>query len=155
MDFIGHDINLAVTRSVWTAMHFDSRYKPSSLQINMVNAGWLGRKSGKGFYDYKNDEILNSTIPNSTSTKISDRIIAMLINEAADAYYYGIATIQDIDKAVMSGVNYPKGLLKWADEIGIAECVNRMDILHNFYHEERYRCSPGLRKMAMSKQTYF
>ena len=52
MDFIGNDINEAVTRSVWTAMHFDPRYKPSLMQSNLVKAGWFGRKSGKGYYDY-------------------------------------------------------------------------------------------------------
>ena len=52
MDFIGNDINDAVTRSVWTAMYYESRYKPSLLQESMVKAGWLGRKTGRGFYNY-------------------------------------------------------------------------------------------------------
>jgi 3-hydroxybutyryl-CoA dehydrogenase len=43
------------------------------------------------------------------------------------------------------GVNYPKGLLAWADEIGIPECAKRMDALYEFYHEDRYRCSVRLR----------
>src|SRR5688500_7848984 len=61
MDFIGNDINEAVTRSVWNAMHFEPRYKPSLLQENLVRAGWTGRKSGRGFYKYdsKNTVIKN------------------------------------------------------------------------------------------------
>lgn len=163
MDFIGNDINEAVTRSVWTAMHFDSRYKPSSLQENMVRAKWLGRKTGKGFYDYSSPS--TGTLSQDTKedlkevrvTKeyICERIIAMLINEAADAHYLGIATRDDIDQAMTLGVNYPKGLLKWADEIGIETCVKQLDDLYDFYKEERYRCSPGLRKMLESNTTYY
>jgi 3-hydroxybutyryl-CoA dehydrogenase len=52
MDLIGHDVNFAVTRSVWEACFHDPRYTPSVLQQEMVAAGHLGRKSGRGIYDY-------------------------------------------------------------------------------------------------------
>ena len=52
MDLIGHDVNFAVTRSVYDGMSQDARYKPSLVQEELVNAGLLGRKSGRGFYDY-------------------------------------------------------------------------------------------------------
>jgi 3-hydroxybutyryl-CoA dehydrogenase len=52
MDLIGHDINFAVTKSVWEATFNDPRYSPSTIQRELVSAGYLGRKSGRGFYDY-------------------------------------------------------------------------------------------------------
>lgn len=155
MDFIGNDINEAVTRSVWTAMHFDSRYRPSQMQVNLVKAGWLGRKTGRGYYDYKNPQQESSDPLTDEHTFIFNRILIMLINEAADALYYGIASREDIDMAMTLGVNYPKGLLQWADETGIQECVRQMDALYFLYHEERYRCSMLLRKMAETKKTFY
>lgn len=155
MDFIGNDINEAVTRSVWTGMHFDSRYRPSQLQVNLVRAGWYGRKSGKGYYDYSAKVEEPSDALTEEHAYIFRRILVMLINEAADALYYGIASREDIDLAMTLGVNYPKGLLKWADEKGIAECVRQIDDLYYLYKEERYRCSVLLRKMAEARQTFY
>ena len=155
MDFIGNDINESVTRSVWEAMYFDPRYKPSIMQRNLVSAGWFGRKSGKGFYDY-NSSTTDSTILSVDGLQsICDRILIMLINEAADALHYGIASRDDIDMAMTLGVNYPSGLLKWADKIGIDKCVQKMDDLYNNYHEERYRCSALLRLMSASQKTFY
>lgn len=52
MDMIGLDINFAVTQSVWNAFFNDPRFTPSLIQQEYVAADWLGRKSGRGFYDY-------------------------------------------------------------------------------------------------------
>ena len=55
MDLVGQDVNEAVTRSVWTAFGYDPRFAPSQLQRAMVEAGWLGRKTGRGWYQYGED----------------------------------------------------------------------------------------------------
>lgn len=156
MDFIGNDVNYTVTETVFKAFYFDPRYRPSFTQKRMSEAGYLGRKAGKGYYDYHE----GATKPEPTEDRvlgqaIVDRIVAMLINEAADALHFRIASGEDIDSAMTKGVNYPKGLLAWADEIGIETCVQRMDKLFELYHESRYRCSPLLRKMAASGSRFF
>ncbi|MBL0322768.1 MAG: hypothetical protein IPP80_10425 [Ignavibacteria bacterium] len=70
----------------------------------------------------------------------------MLVNEAAFAVMEGLATPEDIDKAMQLGVNYPKGLLAWADEIGIWRCDLILDGLRREYEQERYRpCVPSSR----------
>jgi 3-hydroxybutyryl-CoA dehydrogenase len=57
MDLIGHDVNFAVTKSVCEGFFDDPRYKPSLVQKDLVDAGWLGRKSGRGFFDYREGAI--------------------------------------------------------------------------------------------------
>jgi len=52
MDLIGMDVNLAVTRSLYEAFDSEERFRPAAMQIEKVNAGELGRKSSKGFYQY-------------------------------------------------------------------------------------------------------
>ena len=156
MDFIGHDVNYIVTETVFKAFYYDPRYKPSFTQKRLAEAGYNGRKSGKGFYDYsENAERPQPHKDAELGQQIVDRIVTMLINEAVDTLHYNIATKEDIDTAMTKGVNYPKGLLHWADEIGIEECVARLDALYEEYHEDRYRCSPLLRKMVKKGQGFF
>ena len=151
MDLIGHDVNYSVTESVFKSFYYDPRYMPSITQLKLVEAGWLGRKSGRGFYNY-NDENEATVVPGqlvpNVQIEISERIISMLINEAADAVYLGIASAEDVDTAMLKGVNYPKGLLVWAEEMGLQKVVHIIDALRDTYGETRYRCSPLLRKLA-------
>ena len=161
MDFIGNDVNFTVTETVFKSFFFDPKYKPSFTQKRFAEAGYLGRKSGIGFYEYdKNNQIVpldknESKIDSTLSQLIFDRVLVMLINEAADTLFWNIATAMDIDNAMTKGVNYPKGLLAWADEKGIDWCVNQMDQLYDEYREDRYRCSPILRKMNREKKNFF
>lgn len=156
MDFIGHDVNYAVTETVFEAFFYDPRYKPSFRQKRMVEAGYLGRKKGKGFYNYNEGATkAEPVMDKALHEQILMRIVILLINEAADALYLGIASRDDIDTAMTKGVNYPKGLLRWADEVGIQSCVDQIDELQMFYREDRYRCSPQLRLMARDQKTFY
>ena len=154
MDYIGNDVNYTVTETVFTAFYFDPRYKPSFTQKRMKEAGYYGRKTGKGFYDYSQD-LPEPKKDYELGEKILFRILSMLINEAADAVFLNIATKKDIDLAMTKGVNYPKGLLSWSDEIGIKKVFNQLDELYNEYNEDRYRPSPILKRMIKNNQTFF
>ncbi|MGE5409335.1 MAG: 3-hydroxyacyl-CoA dehydrogenase family protein, partial [Clostridiales bacterium] len=83
------------------------------------------------------------------------RILSMLINEASDAVFMNVASVVDIDTAMTNGVNYPKGLLKWADEIGIEKVFDNIAMLHEEYSEERYRPCPLLKRMVRNNKSFY
>lgn len=156
MDFIGHDVNYRVTESVFEAFFYDPRFKPSFSQKRLFEAGYYGRKSGRGFYNYA--EGVEKKAPNQDQVlleKIYKRILLMLINEAADALFLNIANREDLDTAMTKGVNYPKGLLKWADEYGLENIQNDLDELYIYYHEDRYRLSPIIRNMVKENKSFY
>lgn len=156
MDYIGNDINYTVTETVFHAFYCDPRFRPSFTQKRHKEAGYLGRKSKRGFYNYA--EGVELPKPNEDEVlgqQILDRILSVLLNEAADAVFLKIASVEDIDLAMTQGVNYPKGLLKWADEIGIENVLNRIEALFAEFGDDRYRPNPLLRKMAREKKTFY
>jgi 3-hydroxybutyryl-CoA dehydrogenase len=156
MDFIGNDVNYAVTETVWRSMFFDPRYTPSFTQQKLSEAGRFGRKSGRGYYDYadgQGPEI--AEVSDALSMSITERILLMLFNEAADALFKGIASKEDLDLAMTKGVNYPKGLLKWADEFSLEKVVSGLDALYHRYGEDRYRCCPLLRDKVEQGKTFY
>ena len=155
MDFIGNDINYTVTETVFREFYYDPRYKPSFTQKRLMEAGYFGRKSGKGFYNYKTNKSDNINKNREVGKEIVLRIVSMLINEAADALYLNIASKEDLDLAMTKGVNYPKGLLYWADEIGIETIFHTLNNLHINYCEDRYRPSPIFKKMLKENNKFY
>ncbi len=259
MDLIGHDVNYAVTNSVYNSFYNDQRFLPSIIQKELIEAGRFGRKSGFGFYDY--DKHAEKVFPSSATkidAKLSDikikgdfiaisslvecvkasnltfsveessdvasieigsiclmltdgqfasvrskkinqselivfdlaldytkskriviskagqaseqalitavsffqtlgkevsiindvpglvvmRTIAMLANEGADAVFQRVCSIQDVDIAMKSGMNYPQGPMEWADNIGLNTIFATIKGLSQSYGEDRYRMSP-------------
>jgi 3-hydroxybutyryl-CoA dehydrogenase len=276
MDLIGHDVNFSVTQSVFKAYFNDPRFTPSVVQQELVNAGFLGRKSGRGFYRYgegiaapaaqaeplaerphtvritRKRDVLDPAFdpllavvterlaehgiapshpslfdgsdtreepafhvhgaaiyltdgrsatqraaddnhPNMvlfdlmldpaksprialaradqcseeawqgavglfqaagfTVTRLDDvpgmavmRTVAMLANEAADAVNQGVCNARAVDIAMQKGVNYPRGPLAWADQVGLRHIAAVLHNLGQAYGEDRYRVSPLLRR---------
>jgi 3-hydroxybutyryl-CoA dehydrogenase len=149
MDFIGLDVNLAVTRSIFEALGFDPRYRPSLTQQRLVDAGMLGRKTKRGFFDYRDGtREPEPLVDREVGERVFDRILSMLINEAIDAVHWRVASPADIDLAVTKGVNYPKGLLAWGDERGLDHVLEALVALQTEYGEDRYRPSVLLKRMV-------
>lgn len=266
MDLIGHDVNYAVTRSVFDAYYQDQRFLPSLLQLELVNAGHLGRKTGKGFYDYSegadkpqpsteaaadaprqvtiegdlgvaeplvalikqagievnradgngslragdatlmltngqfttqraaasgNRNLIHFDLAldfnNSTRVALAAadqaertaidsaiglfqaigkdvsliddipgmavmRTVAMLANEGFDAANQGVCSEDAVDVAMQGGVNYPQGPISWAKQVGLGNIVTVLNNLAATYGEDRYRCSPLLRRKVAGGQ---
>ena len=156
MDYIGNDVNFAVTESVFKAFFYDPRFKPSLTQKRYAEAGFLGRKSGRGYYDYENLKLNPKPQTDDTlGERILNRILCLLVNEAIDAVFMGVTSIEDVDLAMTKGVNYPKGLLKWGDEIGLDKILNQLQELFDYYGEDRYRPNPLLRKMVKENKQFY
>jgi 3-hydroxybutyryl-CoA dehydrogenase len=156
MDLIGHDVNYVVTETVWTQFYYDPRFKPSLSQKRLLEAKFLGKKSGRGFYDYREGAVNQEPNKDEKLGKyIVNRVLCMLINEAADTHYLGIASVNDIDLAMTKGVNYPKGLLKWADEIGLPSILETLNALYNDYQEDRYRACILLKNKVKQGKSFY
>lgn len=149
MDYIGNDVNYTVTESVFEAFYYDPRFKPSFTQKRHKEAGFYGKKTNRGFYDYSEGAVLPEPKRDlQIGQQIVDRILAMLINEAYDALFLKIASAEDIDLAMTKGVNYPKGLLQWSEEIGREKVLSQLQKLFEEYGEDRYRPNALLKRLV-------
>ncbi|WP_319517636.1 3-hydroxyacyl-CoA dehydrogenase NAD-binding domain-containing protein [uncultured Martelella sp.] len=233
MDLIGHDVNYAVSLSVFTAYYQEPRFRPALSQLELVNAGRLGRKSGQGFYGYaegseKPEPASETASPDAApieglapgieteidgvalkltdgrtarevaaetgrpviicdlardgasrmafavspdvpenvvarvvatlaaqgiaATRLPDwpglvlmRTLAVIANEGFEAVMQGVSDEAGVDTAMRYGVNYPKGPIGWAREVGLARIVAVLDNLHRLTGDPRYRASLRLR----------
>ena len=169
MDLIGLDVNLAAGTSIWERMGRPSRLAPHRIHRELVETGHLGRKAGRGFYGYDHDHKLPAFIVDRQSFELSPllkdamlaltfragareatsteqyilcRILGAVINEAGLAYSEGIASSADIDIAMLAGMNYPRGPLAWADEIGHRTVRGVLKALNELVTDDRYSPAP-------------
>ena len=152
-DLIGHDVNYTVTETVWSQFFYDPRFRPSITQKRLKEAGLYGRKTGRGFYNYTSgmdaavvaqEEV---EIDPLLSEKIVERILCLIINEALDAVWQGIASPENVDLAMTKGVNYPKGPIQWGREMGWNQVLGTLKRCHKHYGDDRYRPCPLLRHL--------
>jgi 3-hydroxybutyryl-CoA dehydrogenase len=156
MDYIGNDVNYAVTESVFQAFYYDPRFKPSFTQKRHSEAGFYGRKTGRGFYQYaEGTETIEPTKDEIIGKIIFERVLVMLINEAVDAVFMQVASVKDVDLAMTKGVNYPKGLLAWADELGLDWVLDKLNELFDEYGEDRYRPNALLKRMVKKGDKFY
>jgi 3-hydroxybutyryl-CoA dehydrogenase len=145
-DLIGNDVNLTVSESLFERYYYHPRFRPSYLQRSMVEGGLLGRKSGRGFYDYSAEKRVedNEIEP---SDDVSLRLISCIVNEAFLVLSEGVATAEDIDRAMKLGANHPKGPFEWVEEIGARSILETLDSLRAA-NGDAYLAAPALRKRA-------
>jgi 3-hydroxybutyryl-CoA dehydrogenase len=167
-DLVGVDVNFEVAKSFWEQSFHEPRWQPSPIQAKMVAAGRLGRKTGRGYYDYsagphRPDDPEHDPPPANVrewrgsdaidldpeaQAEVLERIVCQLVNEAAFALGRGIGNAEDIDTAMRLGFNYPRGPLAWGDAIGAEGVLSVLDRLRSETGEERYRAAPLLRRRA-------
>jgi 3-hydroxybutyryl-CoA dehydrogenase len=156
IDLIGLDVNLSVARSFYAQGGEPERWRPSPIQEALVAEGRLGRKSGRGFYDYAADQPSVVALPHDTwqgndgggaAEVILSHLEAQIVNEAAFALEEEVGAPADMDTAMRLGFNWPRGPLELAASIGPGPALALLEELRSAYGEA-YRPAPLLKAAA-------
>ena len=157
MDLVGVDTGFEISKSFYEQSFGEPRWRPSPITARYVAAGLYGRKTGRGYYDYSSDPYRppDPDPPARADAKaapaldgVLGRIVCQVINECAFALGEGVGSAQDIDTGMVLGLNYPRGPLAWADEIGLDHVLAVLEGLCEEYREERYRPAPALARLV-------
>jgi 3-hydroxybutyryl-CoA dehydrogenase len=164
VDLVGADVNLAVAKSFFEQSFGEPRWRPTQVQVRMVDSGRLGRKTGRGFYEYgegphrEPDPAIEDSRPildagrleavaGPDAPAVIERISAQIVNEALFTLGDEIASEADIDIAMLNGFNWPIGPIEWGRQIGFDRVLATLTELRDTYGEA-YRPAPILREMV-------
>jgi 3-hydroxybutyryl-CoA dehydrogenase len=174
LDLIGLDVNLTIARSFFAQGGEPERWRPSPIQERLVEEGKLGRKSGEGYYSYrdggigvpssrqarqKNTDARDATREAPTldpsrltqidpaAPEILPRLFAQIANEAAFAREEEIASPEDMETAMKLGFNWPLGPIAITDLVGPTEALELLERLEA-QHGPAYAPAPLLRRAA-------
>jgi 3-hydroxybutyryl-CoA dehydrogenase len=159
IDLIGLDVNLSVARSFYAQGGEPERWRPSAIQEELVGEGRLGRKSGRGFYEYgeaahrERDSDLGIEAPtidpdelakiDPAGPEVLTRLLAQIANEAAFALEEEVGSPADMDTAMRLGFNWPRGPLEFTKLIGPGRAAALLEELRA-EHGDAYRPAPAL-----------
>jgi 3-hydroxybutyryl-CoA dehydrogenase len=159
IDLIGLDVNLSVARSFYSQGGEPERWRPSQIQERMVGEGLLGRKGGRGFYEYtdgphrEDDPDLGIEAPTLDPAELAridpaaeavlTRLFAQIANEAAFALEEEVGSPADMDTAMRLGFNWPRGPLELTELIGADRAVGLLEELR-VARGEAFRPAPEL-----------
>jgi enoyl-CoA hydratase/3-hydroxyacyl-CoA dehydrogenase len=122
-------------------------FNPAPLLDKAYKAGNYGKKTGKGYYDWSAGQ--TNEIPMNAGADFDPiRVLAPAVNEAAKLIEQGATTIVEIDKGMLLGLNYPRGILRMADSVGLDKIVGEMNRLKTTYKVDRYNCSSVLTNLV-------
>jgi 3-hydroxybutyryl-CoA dehydrogenase len=164
MDLVGVDTGFEISKSFYEQSFGEPRWRPSPITARYVAAGRYGRKTGRGYYDYSRDPYrpadpdpdpdppAHAEEELQPAGGVLSRIVCQVINECAFALGEGVGSAADIDTGMVLGLNYPRGPLAWADQIGLDNVLAVLDGLWEEYHEERYRSAPELKRLVRAGQ---
>jgi 3-hydroxybutyryl-CoA dehydrogenase len=159
MDLVGIDVGFAVSRSFYEQSFGEPRWRPSMLAARLVAAGRLGRKSGRGWYEYPPGPPRDAATgeppldPRDVAAEpVLERIVVQLVNEACFALGEGIGSAADIDAGMVLGLNHPRGPLEWGELIGPARVVEVLRRLRE-EHGDAYRTAPWLTRAVREGRT--
>ncbi|MBN1191899.1 MAG: enoyl-CoA hydratase/isomerase family protein [Dehalococcoidales bacterium] len=122
-------------------------YGPSPLTVEAFKAGHYGKRSGKGFYDWSEGQT-NEIQMNAGADFDIIRILSNGVNECCKLLESNSTTKEEIDRGVIQGLNYPRGILRMADSVGLDNILAELNRLEARYKEERYKAAPMLVKMV-------
>lgn len=128
LDLIGIDVNFTATRSIYEQTFYEPRYRPHPIQAQMTARGLLGRKTGRGFYDYTRQEGVDQRAPATPPTAMIDPGSPLLL--IAGSWDYGLrALLEDQGLTITEDINAPIGMavVTSGKSEGLREHLQRLD----------------------------
>jgi len=143
-DQVGNDVTLHVLDYMHEVL--GGAYEPCPLLQQKVDDEELGKKTGKGFYDYEDGGV--DVPPDAGRDDIESRLLAIMANETGKLRQKDVAPVADIDRAVKLGGGFPDGPAKLADKAGLDSLVETLESAHDETGADRYEVSEGLQNAA-------